>query len=228
MSGCRVHSKRVVTSYACPFCEVERLRRELRIPDDIIDEYKTQLEAAKKDVAELILAYQRVISEQSAGRNTRQALVLSWVRETFGEVAISRRERVLRFAEEAIELVQAENVPLLELMTLLTHVYGKPKDEPFQEVGGIGVTLLGYCAVAGLSADAEEQREFNRVLSIPVEHFRARQNKKADAGVAVRCVMGVMVEEKKDSIECACDCHANGPGPGLRKEHCEECHPALP
>lgn len=124
--------------------------------------------------------------EPTALRDDRQRAVFSWCQGTFGRQNSSTQERARRLFEEAAELAQAEGVVREDLERLLRHVYGKPRGEPAQEVGGIGVTLLAYCGAADLSAEAEERREWGRVLSKDPEHFRARHNKKADAGVARR------------------------------------------
>ena len=92
----------------------------------------------------------------------------------------------MRLLEEVIELAQAEGVQSRRVAALLDHVYNKSPGKPEQEVGGVGVTLLAYCELRGLSADAEERREFDRVRAIDPARFRLRQNVKADAGVGVR------------------------------------------
>lgn len=119
-------------------------------------------------------------------RDARQERAINWVRTTFGDVNATSRERALRFIEEAIELAQAENLSVEEVSAVLSHVYSKPAGNPSQEVGGVGVTLLGYCAVKSISADHEEAAELARVISVDPNHFRKRHNVKAEAGIAVR------------------------------------------
>jgi hypothetical protein len=111
--------------------------------------------------------------------------VLDWVRSTFGEKTCNVEERVLRFLEEAIELAQAEDIPIHRIIQLAEYVYGKQKGDFSQEVGGIGITLLAYCELRGISSDAEELREWLRISTLDPDHFRQRQNVKAGAGVAV-------------------------------------------
>lgn len=120
------------------------------------------------------------------GRCERQAEVLSWVRSTFGPESVTVGERILRFLEEAIELAQAEDVPVWMARRLLEHVYSKLPGDPCQEAGGVGVTLLAYCEAAHICATQAEIDEFRRVKALPVEHLRARHNLKAGAGIAVR------------------------------------------
>lgn len=117
-------------------------------------------------------------------RDERQRAVTEWALDTFGPVAGETRERVIRLVEEVFELAQAEGVELEALVRVGRHVYAKPAGDPGLEVGAVGVTLLAYCGVRGFSAEQAECAEAERVMALPREHFRARQNAKAEAGVA--------------------------------------------
>ncbi len=117
-------------------------------------------------------------------RDQRQVAVYRWVVETFGEPNANVTERVLRFFEEAVELAQAEAIAIDQLHAIISHVYRKPPGKPRQEVGGIGTTLLAYCEAKGISAEAAEEAEWQRIQSIKPEFFRQRHNLKADAGIA--------------------------------------------
>ena len=118
-------------------------------------------------------------------RDALQQMIIDWARETFGQVALAPEERARRFLEEAVELVQAQGVPKEHITAIVEHVYNKPPGDVFQEVGGCSVTLLAYCAAVGLSAEAEEIREFKRCLSIDKDFFRKKHKLKVDAGIAV-------------------------------------------
>ncbi len=118
-------------------------------------------------------------------RSFRQTAVLSWVRDTFGPEVLTPNERVMRFLEEAIELAQAQGLAEIHAAALVAHVYSKPKGDLWQEVGGVGVTLLAYCESVGIDADKAEMDEFARVLLIDPAKFRARHNTKADKGLAL-------------------------------------------
>lgn len=119
-------------------------------------------------------------------RDERQRDVYNWVLSSFGPENAVVAERVLRHLEEVIELAQAEDVPKEVLQKIIDYVYGKPKGEPFQEVGGIGTTLLAYCQAKGFSADTAEETEWLRCSKIDPEYFRSRHNRKAAAGIAVK------------------------------------------
>jgi len=120
-------------------------------------------------------------------RDDRQVEFGNWVEAVFGRnCALDVKERATRVLEEACELAQASNVGLDKVLDLVQHVYEKPAGKVGQEAGGLGVCLLAFCEAIGVSADELEQREFDRVTAHPLEHFRVRQNTKADAGVVLR------------------------------------------
>jgi len=135
-------------------------------------------EAERADKAEARLA----AVEQS--RDLRQRAVATWATETFGAARMALPERCARFIEEALELVQACGMPRADVGRVVEYVFSRPAGEPAQEVGGVGITLLALCEVAGVSADAAEEAELRRVQAKSVEHFRARHNAKAAAGIA--------------------------------------------
>jgi hypothetical protein len=118
-------------------------------------------------------------------RNIRQKKVTAWVVDTFGEQATAVEERTTRFIEEAIELAQAAGLPRERVEALVARIYDRPAGEPAQEIGGVGVTLLALSDALGVWAEDAEKDEFSRILSKSADHFRARQNAKADAGVGI-------------------------------------------
>ncbi len=120
-------------------------------------------------------------------RDKRQAAIGKWVRSTFGEECYTHDERIMRFLEEAIELVQTEDISIERILRLAIHVYSKPKGVPYQEIGGVSITLLAYCEFLGISADTCELTEWGHISAINPEYFRNRHNKKADANIAARC-----------------------------------------
>ena len=117
-------------------------------------------------------------------RSGRQELVTEWCRRAFGkESQEDRGKRALRVLEEAIELFQAEGGLRTQADVLLDRVYSRAAGEPHQEVGGLSVTLLSYCSAAGLSADACETAEIERVLARPLDEARRRHDEKTRAGL---------------------------------------------
>lgn len=139
-------------------------------------------EQAVREVLELALPSLMVEIERR--RDVRQERTLAWVQAAFGVDTVEQRG--LRMLEEAIELYQAAGCDQAQAHALIDYVFSRPVGQVAQELGGLGVTLLALAATAGLSADQEEQREVERVLSKPLEHFKARNAAKNAAGFAAR------------------------------------------
>lgn len=116
-------------------------------------------------------------------RDERQASIFEWAKAAFSvEEATSIPQRGLRLLEEAIEAAQACGVDRDSADRLVDYIFGRPAGRLSQEIGGVGVTVLALAAAVGLSADEEERREVNRVLSKPLEHFTERNKLKNEAG----------------------------------------------
>lgn len=121
----------------------------------------------------------------------RQAAIASWCKDAFGlEQASSLEHRGIRFLEEAIELFQAAGGARDMAHRLVDYIFDRPVGKLSQEIGGAGITLLALADAAGLSADGCEEVEAKRVLSKPLEHFRARNKAKDDAGFFARSGVG--------------------------------------
>lgn len=127
------------------------------------------------------------------GRDQRQQQITDWARKAFGEEeATNLRQRGIRLLEEAIEAYQAccgvsgrDTHDERKAHELVRYVFERPAGNVGQELGGVAVTALALAAAAGLSADEEECREINRVLSKPIAHFTQRNAKKNAAGFLV-------------------------------------------
>lgn len=114
-------------------------------------------------------------------RDRRQKAAALWVRGTFGRT--TTKERARRLLEEALELAQAEGLEARDAIDLADYVFAKPAGDIRREAGGVGLTLLAYCDSVGLSAEACEALELERVRALPREHFRIRQTAKHEAEV---------------------------------------------
>lgn len=119
-------------------------------------------------------------------RSIRQVKIEKFVKEAFGMKAFTIHERISRFIEESIELAQAENFSINDIIKIAEHVYSKPKGKPIQEVGDVSITLLAYCACADISAEMAEIERYNYIQSLPLSYFRERHNAKAEKGIAVK------------------------------------------
>lgn len=107
-----------------------------------------------------------------------QARVEQWLEACFPpQVRADRNERTHRFLEEALELAQANGCSRSEAMVLVDYVFGRPKGQPDQEVGGVMVTLASLCSATGLNMGEAGDRELERNWS-RIEAIRAKQKSK--------------------------------------------------
>lgn len=129
------------------------------------------------------LTFEDELAEARALRSRRQGRVQDWAFRCFGLTAASDpRHRGLRMLEEAIELFQAVDGDAGQAHALVDHVFARPRGEPVQELGGLGVTVLALAAALGFDADVAEQDEVTRLLALDPAHFRDRDAAKAAAG----------------------------------------------
>lgn len=88
----------------------------------------------------------------------------AWAVNTFGEEAASNLTlRRHRFTEESLELVQSLGGTKEEVLQLVDYVFGRPKGEPYQEVGGAMTTLAVLCRAADLDMIQDGYTELFRV-----------------------------------------------------------------
>lgn len=93
-----------------------------------------------------------------------QTRLRTWAEGLFGaETASTKRTRLLRFLEEAVELVQAGGLSLEDQLHILRVVNAREAGEFGQEIGGVMVTLYLAAEVHGFSVEAEEDREIERI-----------------------------------------------------------------
>lgn len=86
------------------------------------------------------------------------------------EIPKDKVERNHRFLEEALELVQAADCTKEEALKLVEYVYGRPKGELHQEIGGVTVTLNALADAHGadveICADVELRRCWDKIMTI--------------------------------------------------------------
>lgn len=106
-----------------------------------------------------------------------QPRVLPWLIECFGaEIASDRVERCDRFIEEALELAQSLDWTADRAHALVDYVFGRPKGEPHQEVGGVMVTLAALCQAVDLDMHKAGDDELARIMQPEiVTTIRAKQ-----------------------------------------------------
>lgn len=109
-----------------------------------------------------------------------QDKVYQWVLKCFG-VTIARNtlERNHRFLEESLELVQSLGATKDEAHQLVEYVFNRPKGEPYQEVGGVMITLAALCTPNNLSMADCAELELERIWT-KIDKIREKQKSKPD------------------------------------------------
>lgn len=107
--------------------------------------------------------------------HTFQARVGEWTAACFPPSAqCDVKERSHRFLEEAIELAQASNCTREDALALIDYVFSRPEGEPFQEAGGVLVTLAALCNAQEMDMDLAGEHELSRNWS-RIDKIRAKQ-----------------------------------------------------
>ncbi len=104
-----------------------------------------------------------------------QKSVDRWLLACFGfEIARNKAERNHRFLEEALELAQSCDCTKEEALALVDYVFGRPKGETFQEVGGVMNTLAALCVAHEIDMLEAGEIEIERCWT-KLEVIRAKQ-----------------------------------------------------
>lgn len=127
-----------------------------------------------------------------------------WMLDCFGaRISSDPVERNHRFLEESLELVQALGCSKAEALQLVEYVYGRPKGEPVQEVGGVMVTLAALCHANGMSMDVCAEEELVRICG-KIEEIRAKQAQKPKFDTRVPWSHGPKYDRLGDLVGCTC------------------------
>lgn len=115
--------------------------------------------------------------EPFADTTTLQARVAPWLLVCFGsEIAENIEERNHRFLEEALELVQANGCTAHEAFQLVDYVFAREIGDPWQEAGGVMITLAALCLAAGVDMHEAGEIELARITDPEtMERIRAKQ-----------------------------------------------------
>lgn len=93
-----------------------------------------------------------------------QERVDPWLLQCFGEsISRNKLERNHRFIEESIELVQSLGCTKEDVLMLVDYVFDRPLGDPYQEVGGVMVTLAALCLANDLDMHDDGEIELNRI-----------------------------------------------------------------
>ena len=107
-----------------------------------------------------------------------------WAIRCFGkEHVYNNSVRALRCVEEAVELAQAYDVPLETMLKLVKTVYARPKGDPYQEIGGVLLTVCVLCASRALNVEQVLLDELRRCLEKPPKEFAQRNQDKINLGL---------------------------------------------
>lgn len=106
-----------------------------------------------------------------------QKRVLNWLMACFSmQVCRDTTERNHRFLEEALELVQSTGCTRSEAHQLVDYVFDRPVGEPFQEVGGVTITLSALCSCINIDQEEAGEAELSRISApATMEKIRAKQ-----------------------------------------------------
>lgn len=114
------------------------------------------------------------------GAKSFQKRATEWAKRCFGvRLTEDVQERNFRFAEEALELVQACGMTRFEVQRALDYVYGRPVGVKRQEVGGVYTTFALLCEAHGIDMVAEGERDLMEIDNPEAtERIRIKRDKK--------------------------------------------------
>jgi hypothetical protein len=114
-----------------------------------------------------------------------QKLTWDWGIRCFGEGHMhNRRVRALRMVEEAVEAAQACELDPAVLHLLIDKVYGRPRGDLAQELGGVLLTTSVLATSINVSLEDLYFTELQRCLRYNPEHFANRNQQKISMGLA--------------------------------------------
>lgn len=142
-----------------------------------------------------------------------QLCIRDWMKRCFSPATVSNpRERAFRFLEEAVELFQSMDCTKEEAQSLVDYVFGRPKGETEQEIGGVSVTLAALCDAADIDWQRAARDELERINSPEVlAKIRAKR--------AARVVPGDYKGEPEPKVTCS---RCGGKGQWLQSANLHE------
>lgn len=126
----------------------------------------------------------REVPHASSVRRPRD--FLTWALRIFGPLAADRRERAMRFTEEALELAQSAGLERGAIDKILDRVFSRPPGDLPREIGQSAATLELLAESQGLSTEQEAQREWERVRAIPKHVWDHRHGAKIALGISAK------------------------------------------
>lgn len=115
-----------------------------------------------------------------------QEQVAIWFRTCFGNPpdhnASNPRERAARFAEEAIETMQAAGLTKDEVASLVDYVFSRPKGDLMDEISGSLTTIAALATTHNLNLDECALHGISSLYS-KMEKVRAKHRNKPPGSV---------------------------------------------
>jgi hypothetical protein len=187
-------ARRAYQSWSAPDSSLDELmsmtsaeiqKVEALIPSPEVERKYVPVAAYRQLQKEVALLWQDRQKNVEIPLPTFQQRLSNWVLHCFGaKIRSDKRERDMRFLEEALELVQARgNVSLKDAVAMVHYVYSRPKGEVAQEVGGVMTCLAALVATEqhpdGTEMDMMEEgeKELTRIWD-HVEKIRQKQKLK--------------------------------------------------
>jgi len=133
-----------------------------------------------------------------------QSRVLDWLLKCFGpEIAKDIQERNDRFIEESLELAQSLGYSADRAHALVDYVFDRDKGEPFQEVGGVMVTLAALCSATGLNMTMDGEAEYARINKPEIiEKIRKKQaSKPTGSALPIASSQSTTIERLAKALE---------------------------
>jgi hypothetical protein len=142
--------------------------------------------APPEDQAVVTKALRVAADAQDAERGTMpktfQERARDWALECFGFYSMKNvLHRCYRFLEEALELVQSLGMSRKEAHQLVDYVFGRDKGDPWQEAGGVQLTLAALCTSTDIDMAKAGEMELARVWT-KIETIRAKEATKPRSG----------------------------------------------
>lgn len=156
-----------------PFLKKERVHLH-EIPDPVTDFPDTDIVAP----APVDCLLRMVAAPPVPLRTAYQLRVNEWCLEVLGpDLLGDRQERMRRFLEEAVELVQAGGMTRQEALFELNMVYTRSAGEVYQEVGGVMTTLHALGMAFHINIPQAGEDELSRAWD-NVEKIKAKNKLK--------------------------------------------------
>jgi hypothetical protein len=152
-----------------------RVTTSVVMPEERYFEFRASIDKATQGMGAALTE-----AKQQGPGEAFQSRVSAWMDQCFVPSLYSNMvERGDRLLEEVLELLQSTGYDRTRVGTLTEYVYGRPAGEPSQEVGGVMVTLAGFCWIAGLDMHGDGERELARITQPEVmDKIRRKQEAK--------------------------------------------------